>query len=757
MIGHDADAEHLLEREYGIRGTLSRLGGENTNLLVRAADGRKFVLKLFSETHATHASADLVALEDAMTSHIAASGQGPAVPVIVRPRDGRVPATGARLITFVDGTPWRHAAPRGRALREHLGRTLAHMDLALASLSHAAARRTHVWDLTAAGQHRAKVTLIESPDRRRRAEWLFHLWAALAQPRFDELPRSIIHADANEDNVLVSGERVVGLIDFGDALENPTVCELAIGATYAMLDEDDPIDAAADVVAGYDAVRPLSAAECDVLFPLMCGRLAASVAIAAERQRTDPSHPTWFVSRDAAWRAIDAVASLDPAGAGRILMRHRPSSTTAHHPTQAEQIEARRRTIGPSLSVSYVRPLSMERATGQYMIDRRGRPYLDLVNNVCHVGHCHPRVVDAVARQMARLNTNTRYLYDELTAYAARLTRTLPAPLEVCYLVNSGSEANELALRLARTHTGRRGVLVVDGAYHGNTSTLIAMSPYKFMGPGGTGAPESWVNVVPIPDGYRGECRGHSRDVGVAYGRDVGRAIANAREPIAAFFVEPILSCGGQIVPPPGYLETAFAEVRAAGAVCVADEVQTGFGRVGSHFWAFQRDAVVPDIVVMGKPIANGHPMGAVVTTRAIAESFANGMEFFSTFGGNPVSCAAATAVLDVIESEQLQSRALALGQRLLDGLTNVQRRRQMIGDVRGAGLFAGIELVRHRSTLEPAADEASALVNRLKDRGMLLSTDGPLHNVIKIKPPLVLNEDDIDMFVRAVDDELAQ
>src|SRR4029079_14730410 len=251
-------------------------------------------------------------------------------------------------------------------LREHLGRTLAAMDLALERLSHAAARRTHVWDLTVIGQQRAKVSLIESSDKRRQADWLFHLWAALAEPRFSELPRSIIHADANEDNVLVRGDRVVGLIDFGDALENPTVCELAIGATYAMLDEDDPIDAAADAVAGYDVVRTLSAAERDVVFPLICGRLAASVAISAERERIDPLHPTWFVSRDAAWRAIDALAKIDPAEATRVLLRHRSGSSPATCLTQEQQLDARRRTIGPSLSVSYAQPLSMARAAGQY-------------------------------------------------------------------------------------------------------------------------------------------------------------------------------------------------------------------------------------------------------------------------------------------------------------------------------------------------------------------------------------------------------
>ena len=356
---------------------------------------------------------------------------------------------------------------------------------------------------------------------------------------------------------------------------------------------------------------------------------------------------------------------------------------------------------------------------------------------------------------MAELNTNTRYLHELLASYAERLTATLPSPLEVCFFVNSGSEANELALRLARAHTGARDVVVVDGAYHGNTGTLVAMSPYKFKGPGGTGVAEPWVHVAPCPDPYRGPYRGYNRATGVAYGDAVGETVRSSGAPIAAFFAEPLMSCAGQVVPPDGYFETAFAHVRAAGGVCVIDEVQSGFGRAGSHFWAFQREPVVPDIVVMGKPIGNGHPMGAVVTTRAIARSFETGMEFFSSFGGNPVSCAIGLAVLDVIRDERLQERADELGARVLGDLRDLMAHRPAIGDVRGAGLFLGIELVRDRDTLEPAGAEASELVNRFKERGMLLSTDGPYHNVIKIKPPMVLTSDDLDMFVRALADEV--
>jgi 4-aminobutyrate aminotransferase-like enzyme len=299
-------------------------------------------------------------------------------------------------------------------------------------------------------------------------------------------------------------------------------------------------------------------------------------------------------------------------------------------------------------------------------------------------------------------------------------------------------------------------LLVVEGAYHGNTGTLIKISPYKFMGKGGTGSPEPWVHVVPLPDGYRGMYKGSDKSVGTAYGNEVERIIAEAEAPIAGIILEPLFSCAGQIIPPNGYLETVFQHVRNVGGLCIVDEVQVGFGRVGSHFWGFQLQDVIPDIVVMGKPMGNGHPMGAVVTTQEIAESFANGMEFFSTFGGNPVSCKIGIAVLNVLEEEKLQDNARILGNYFLEELRGLKQEFELIGDVRGAGLFLGIELVRDRISLEPATKEAGILVNRLKGRGMLLSTDGPFSNIIKIKPPMVINSDDVDMVVRSMRDEFS-
>jgi len=330
----------------------------------------------------------------------------------------------------------------------------------------------------------------------------------------------------------------------------------------------------------------------------------------------------------------------------------------------------------------------------------------------------------------------------------------MPDPLEVCFIVNSGSEANDLALRLAWTHTGGTDIVVTEGAYHGNLSSLIDISPYKFDGPGGKGRP-AHVQKIPAPDPYRGPYKGTDPDAGSKYAGLVKQALdriqASGREP-AAFICESLLGCGGQIVPPPGFLQEARAPVNERGGLYIADEVQVGFGRVGTHFWAFETQDVVPDIVTLGKPIGGGHPLAAVVTSREIAASFKTGMEYFNTYGGNPVSCAVGLAVLDVIEDEGLQENALHVGRHLKARLEELKERHVLIGDVRGLGLFLGVELVRDHASLEPADKETAAVVEGMKEAGILLSTDGPFHNVIKIKPPLVFTEANADELADKMD-----
>jgi 4-aminobutyrate aminotransferase-like enzyme len=420
----------------------------------------------------------------------------------------------------------------------------------------------------------------------------------------------------------------------------------------------------------------------------------------------------------------------------------------------AGTLSARRELLGKNLSISYQQPLKIVRGWMQYLYDDTGRAFLDVYNNVALVGHSHPRVVRAVQEQIALLNTNTRYLHDNLTRYAQRLTRLLPESLRVCYFVNSGSEANELALRLARTHTGREDVIVLEHAYHGHTTALIDISPYKFNGPGGRGR-KPWVHVAPIPDDYRGlYCRDYPQ-AGAKYAQHVAEILAKTRSEgrnVAAYIAETLPSVAGQIVFPPGYLAETYKHVRAAGGVCIADEVQVGFGRLGTHFWGFETQGVVPDIVVLGKPIGNAFPLAAVVTTPEIAASFDNGMEFFSTFGGNPVACAAGLAVLDVLETEHLQENALSTGRYLISRLKALQEKYALIGNVRGSGLFLGLDLVLDRKSREPAPQQASYVVNRLRERGILTGTDGPHHNVIKLRPPLVFSQADADLFVTTLE-----
>ncbi len=418
-----------------------------------------------------------------------------------------------------------------------------------------------------------------------------------------------------------------------------------------------------------------------------------------------------------------------------------------------ETLITRKDHIGQSVRLSYKEPLKIVRGWMQYLFTDEAKKYLDAYNNVPHVGHCHPRVVKAANDQISVLNTNTRYLSDMVNHYAERLCATLPDALRVCFFVNSGSEANELAVRLARTYTGNRDLVVLESAYHGHTTTLIDLSPYKHGGPGGKGAPD-WVHAASLPDMYRGAYKKDDPHAGKQYADSV-RAITEdmkkKKKRLAGFIAESCPSVGGQLLPPDDYLKEVYAVVREAGGVCIADEIQTAYGRIGTHFWGFDSQKVVPDIVTAGKPIGNGHPIGVVVTTREIADAFNNGMEFFSTFGGNTVSCAIGLAVLDIVQQEQLQKHALEVGNFLLNELRELQKEFTLMGDVRGSGLFLGVELVRDRNTLEPATEEASFVCNRMRDLGVLIGTDGPYDNVLKIRPPMPFSKDDAAFLINTL------
>ncbi|NOX67684.1 MAG: aminotransferase class III-fold pyridoxal phosphate-dependent enzyme [Gammaproteobacteria bacterium] len=416
-------------------------------------------------------------------------------------------------------------------------------------------------------------------------------------------------------------------------------------------------------------------------------------------------------------------------------------------------LDRRQRLLGPAYRLFYETPLHIVRGEGVWLIDADGRRYLDMYNNVPHVGHCHPHVVAAVCEQIGVLNTHTRYLHENVLAYAERLLNRFPSKLDVAMFSCTGTEANELALRIARSSTGGTGLIVAEHAYHGNSHAIAEISTED-----NTPADRSdYIVTVPPPDIYRGQYR--DADAAERYAAHLHAAIDTLDRRgivLAAFVVDTIFSSSGVIAPPPGYLKLAADIVRAAGGLFVADEVQPGFGRTGRSFWGFEADGVLPDIVTMGKPMGNGHPLAATIAKRSLVEKFASKTGYFNTFGGNPVSAAAGMAVLDVIEGENLQENALAVGRHLQAGVRAIAKTRDVIGDVRGNGLFVAIELVDAGEARRPAAAAAGRVVNDLRNRGILTNTMGADGNILKLRPPMVFNKDNADFFLGHLDEALA-
>ncbi|KAK7003656.1 ethanolamine-phosphate phospho-lyase [Biomphalaria glabrata] len=434
--------------------------------------------------------------------------------------------------------------------------------------------------------------------------------------------------------------------------------------------------------------------------------------------------------------------------------------------TKEQTLNLRKQFIGPSCTLFFKSdPVKIVSAKGQYMYDEEGHEYLDCINNVAHVGHCHPQVVAAGVEQMGQLNTNSRFLHDNIVLLAQKLVSHLPNQLCMVYFTNSGSEANDLALRLSRHHTKGTEIIALDRAYHGHVVSLIDLSTYKLdrMIDGVHTKPD-FVHIAECPDTYRGKYNTASNpndDLATLYANnveDILDNIAKKDKQVCCFIAESMQSCGGQVIYPPGYLTKVFQSVRAAGGVCILDEVQVGFGRVGTHMWSFSTQNVVPDILTLGKPMGNGHPLSAVITTKEIAASFEGcGVEYFNTYGGNPVSCAIGLAVLDVIEKDKLLENAVKIGKLMETKLNELKEKYTLIGDVRGVGMFWGLDLVKSRATRAPATEEAAYIVSRLKEEYILFSRDGPDENVLKFKAPMCFNKDNVEHLILKLDKILAE
>lgn len=450
----------------------------------------------------------------------------------------------------------------------------------------------------------------------------------------------------------------------------------------------------------------------------------------------------------------------EPSLAKELATKGKSNTLNLNDKVGKELIKIRENQLGPNVSIFYKQDggLVVTSGTGPYLRDIDGNLHLDCCNNVACVGHAHPNVVEAGQREIANIMTNSRFLNPIQQRYLAKLLETFPPELNTVYLVNSGSEANDLALRIARAHTTAsrpKDVICLDSAYHGHTQSLVDISPYKwYQAVDGKNYQPDTTHVVALPDGYRGKHPyGQTEKSAELYAKEIEEIVKT--EGVGAFIAESIVGCGGQVVPPPTYLKRVYEAVRSKGGVVIADEVQTGFARCGTHFWTFQHHGVVPDIVTIGKPMGNGYPIAAVVCRREVAESFAkSGIEYFNTYGGNSLACAIAEAVIDTIKEEDLQKNALEVGEYLTAEM-NKLKKFKWVGDVRGLGLFQGIEFVKDKETKEPYADLTKFLVDFLKYQKVIVSRDGPDANVIKIKPPLVFSKENVDTFIKSLEEAL--
>jgi 4-aminobutyrate aminotransferase-like enzyme/Ser/Thr protein kinase RdoA (MazF antagonist) len=767
------EAEAIAQRVFDIEASAHPLDSErDQNFQLRAKDGSEWVLKIANPAE----NPALLEMQTQALLHIAQVDPSLAIPRVKATSDGALfdEIDGAderrfivRVLSYLPGQLLDDATLHPALLRD-VGAMTARLARAMRGFFHPAARHELLWDLTQAPALRMRTHHIEDQGRRQVVEEIFDHFDTVVLPQLKKQRAQLIHNDVSCNNTLVDGNRVTGVIDFGDLIHAPLVCDLAVPIAELIREHPDPIGAAAEITSGYHAVTALEDDELRLIFDLVITRCAMEVAVANWRVCDHPENTEYIMAgitetgaqldQMREWGADRMYTALRRACATPVSVEFSDFNDTSETTTQS-LIERRSQLLGPELELSYDNPVHVVRGEGVWLIDDTGRSLLDAYNNVPSVGHCHPTVVQALARQAATLNTNTRYLYKSVIEYADRLTATMPGDLSVCMFVCSGSEANDLAWRLAKAHTGNSGGIVMEDAYHGTTDAVYELSPADYGIDNGRSLAEH-IATVPAPDGYRGRFRRDDPQYLDRYSACFDDAIESLHSrgfAPAAYYLDLVLCSNGIMVPPPGYLSAAFSKVRAAGGLCVADEVQSGFGRSGDHLWGFQAHDVVPDIVTLGKPIGNGLSMAAVVTTPAIVASLMQETDFFSTTGGNPVACAVGLAVLDVLEQEGLQERAARVGSKLRSQIEKLADQHPLIGEVRGAGLFIGVELVRDHSTLEPAAKETQAVVNRMRDLGVLVGIEGPFGNVLKIRPPLVFDENHAQQLTDTLDQALRE
>ncbi|MEX2295821.1 MAG: aminotransferase class III-fold pyridoxal phosphate-dependent enzyme [Dongiaceae bacterium] len=751
---------------FGLEGEFKPLVSErDQNFRVTTARGERFVFKIANVDE----DPGVVDLQLRGLLHVAQTDPGFPVPRVVHTKQGEPfdwadMGGGARhivrAVSWIEGTELGDMPPTPTLLR-NAGGAVARLAKALRGYHHPAARHPLLWDVTQVVGLCQHVHHIADQEGRARVERALDAFIADVLPNLSRLRGQIIHNDANGNNMVVdpaNPEQVAGIIDFGDMIHTVLAADPAVTASDLSKIERHLIDSICTIVAGYDAVNPLEEDEINVIYDLILARYALTLVIIAWRN-SQPSGPGYLESYEApSHHALDVFMTLGRDKVRRALRDAcrfpaycpKPGETGIADDTK-DLLKKRERFLGKTLELSYENPVHVVRGEGPWLFTADGTRLLDSYNNVPHVGHAHPHVARAIARQAAALNTNTRYLYRNILDYAERLTATMPKGLEACLFVNSGSEANDAAFRMAKQMTGNRGALVMEAAYHGISESIDALSPYDLK----KRPLQPHVRTLIGPDPYRGPYKDGDGDLAAKYAADADRAIRELQEAgygVAAFMIDSGFTSNGIPNVPAGYLKLVCEKVRAAGGMIIADEVQCGFGRMGTHMWGIETHGAIPDFITTGKPIGNGIALGVAVTRPEIRQAFGETTGFFSTFGGNPVACAAGMAVLDVVEREGLMPRAQETGEYKRSKMRELMNKHRWLGDVRGSGLLTGVELVRDRKTLEPAPEEAKRVINHMRNNGVLVGREGPHGNVLKIRPPLAFRKEHADILVEALD-----
>jgi 4-aminobutyrate aminotransferase-like enzyme/Ser/Thr protein kinase RdoA (MazF antagonist) len=750
-------ARQVLRERFGVESSSLRpLAGErDQNFRVDTAGGQRFLFKISNPAD----DRPVLEMQAAALRHIERVDPGlpvmRALPTAAGQPWAEVPGPGdgtylARLFTFLPGQVTSNTALTPPAMRSH-GQTTARLGRALRGFFHPAADYEIRWDISRLPAIRPLLTHISDGRRRAQVERVLDRFEARVGPALPGLRAQVIHGDMSLDNVLFGDDlQVSGIVDFGDMTHAPLVCDLAVSVADVLHGRVDAIEAADAIIGGYVSVTTLEDEEAGLLADLVAARLATEVTVTAWRQGLYPDNTAYAASAEPGARAfLDAIEAMGIDAVGRRFreacrgLPYRRSATPG-------LLERRRKAL-PRSPLFYSRPVHLVRGEGVWLFDPNDRRYLDCYNNVAVVGHSHPSVVRAVTQQQRLLATHSRYLHEAIVELAERLQATLPPGLDAVMVVNSGSEANDLAWRIARAATRRSGAIVTACAYHGLTEATQALSPEEWA----QGERHGHVATVPAPDGYRGSYRREEDGWVRRYAAHIDDAAgALGEHGFAAMYLDPAFTADGILSPPPAYLQEAARRARELGGLLVADEVQAGHGRSGTHLWSFQAAGIEPDMVVMGKPMGNGFPVAALVVRSELLGAVPAETELFSTFGGNPVACAAALAVLAVIEDEGLVANAGKVGSYLRQGLQALAGRHSLIGDVRGEGLLLGVELVGEARA--PAAGQARRVTEAMRERGILLSSTGPAGNVLKIRPPLVFQREHAEFLLQALDEVLA-